>query len=347
MLNSTILDVVIALVFVFLAVSLAAGAAVEAFASLFKLRSTTLRSGLMDLLNDPDFNDLAAELYAHALISPRAPGLGGVHAPAAAAAAQANAAPALAASVRSTLDAPRGTPADEARRLLNKNLLKNLPAYIEPRQFASALTDVLSLLPAPGAVPTVEELQRAVNTRVPVVRYPQINQLLNGIILRTDGDLKAIRAELAGWFDNAMDRLSGVYKRYTQVLTFVAAIIICIVVNADALRVAQRIWAQPSMVADLKVGTSPQQTDDLNWQLAKSLPLGWADGAFGHVLDQSGHAVALSGSPLLMAVLGWLITALASLFGAPFWFDALQRVTRLKGSGPSPEEKADKTAASA
>lgn len=38
-------------------------------------------------------------------------------------------------------------------------------------------------------------------------------------------------------------------------------------------------------------------------------------------------------------VAGWLITAVATLFGAPFWFDALQQVVRLKGSGPSPAEK--------
>ena len=40
-----------------------------------------------------------------------------------------------------------------------------------------------------------------------------------------------------------------------------------------------------------------------------------------------------------------LVTAVASLFGAPFWFDALQLVTRLKGSGPSPGEKSSNTAA--
>jgi hypothetical protein len=38
-------------------------------------------------------------------------------------------------------------------------------------------------------------------------------------------------------------------------------------------------------------------------------------------------------------VLGWVITALATLFGAAFWFDALQQIIRLKGAGPSPAEK--------
>ena len=45
-------------------------------------------------------------------------------------------------------------------------------------------------------------------------------------------------------------------------------------------------------------------------------------------------------------LLGWLITAVAALFGAPFWFDALQSIVRLKGAGPSPDEKATNRAAS-
>jgi hypothetical protein len=334
MLNSTILDVVVALIFVFLSISLAAGAAVEAVASLFKLRSTTLKAGVMDLLNDQNFNDLAAELYAHALISPRGPGLSGVPATAAA--------PAV--TVRGTLAAPL---ADTARRRLTSNLTTNMPAYIEPKQFANAFADLLSLFPAAGQVPTVAELQQAVNTRVPASSHPQINQLLHGIILRTNGDLKLIKGELASWFDSAMDRLSGVYKRYTQVLTFIAALLISFVINADAVQIAQRVWAQPSLVADLKVGVTAQDIGDSKWLLAKSLPFGWSEGDIGYVRDLNGNTVPLTGSRLGLAVLGWLITALASLFGAPFWFDALQRVTRLKGAGPSPDEKANKTSAAA
>jgi hypothetical protein len=55
----------------------------------------------------------------------------------------------------------------------------------------------------------------------------------------------------------------------------------------------------------------------------------------------------LAAGPVALAVLGWVITALASLFGAPFWFDTLQQVIRLKGAGPSPDEKTNKTAAAA
>jgi hypothetical protein len=46
-------------------------------------------------------------------------------------------------------------------------------------------------------------------------------------------------------------------------------------------------------------------------------------------------------------IVGWLITAVATLFGTPFWFDALQQTISLKGAGPSPAEKKANTGAAA
>jgi len=71
MFNSTILDVLVGLIFVFLVVSLVASAVTEALASLVKLRSRTLLTGIQELLNDPKGTGIAKELYNHALISPR------------------------------------------------------------------------------------------------------------------------------------------------------------------------------------------------------------------------------------------------------------------------------------
>ena len=70
MFGSTILDVAAGIIFGFLAISLFTSAAVEAINSLFNVRVKNLRTGIMALVNDPDFTGLAKELYAHALISP-------------------------------------------------------------------------------------------------------------------------------------------------------------------------------------------------------------------------------------------------------------------------------------
>ena len=64
------------------------------------------------------------------------------------------------------------------------------------------------------------------------------------------------------------------------------------------------------------------------------LPLGWTGWPIGQYVS---NKLPLLG--WLSAIVGWLITALATLFGAPFWFDLLRRVVRLKGSGPAPGEK--------
>jgi hypothetical protein len=71
MFNSTVLDVAIGLIFTFLAISIAVSAIVEMFASAMKWRSSTLLSGIKDLLNDPDFSGLALAIYNHALVNPQ------------------------------------------------------------------------------------------------------------------------------------------------------------------------------------------------------------------------------------------------------------------------------------
>ena len=53
------------------------------------------------------------------------------------------------------------------------------------------------------------------------------------------------------------------------------------------------------------------------------LPLGWSH-------DTSPHS--FSGG--VGKILGLLVTAFALTLGAPFWFDLLGKVSRLRGSGP-------------
>jgi hypothetical protein len=61
------------------------------------------------------------------------------------------------------------------------------------------------------------------------------------------------------------------------------------------------------------------------------LPIGWQrDGAYA--------------DGVAWMIVGWLLTASATLFGAPFWFDLLQNVTNLRGTGPSTDDAARKTA---
>ncbi len=46
---------------------------------------------------------------------------------------------------------------------------------------------------------------------------------------RASGDLNKLRAEISEWFDDGMDRVSGIYKRRIQVWSFVIALLFCII----------------------------------------------------------------------------------------------------------------------
>ncbi len=147
---------------------------------------------------------------------------------------------------------------------------------------------------------------------------------------------------------------------------FAIALASAIALNLDTIRIATLVWEQPALAEKLKSASSeePRPADakgaiengehlvtTIN-KLAirgSGFPVGWPPGHFFDLQDGNGKWEAFwvaSPSVWYRPVIGWFITAVAALFGAPFWFDILQSVVRLKGAGPSPDEKTNKRAAS-
>ena len=83
--------------------------------------------------------------------------------------------------------------------------------------------------------------------------------------------------------------------------------------------------------------TDLKPKDALNLLEGLGLPIGWSETEIKNLKSWNGFEM----------LAGWFITAAATLFGAPFWFDMLQQFVRLKGSGPSPAEKHFDTGAAA
>jgi len=285
MLNSTIFDVVIGLVFTFLTVSLATSSVTEAIASAMKWRANDLLQGVKDLLNDQDLSGLGLQIYNHALVNPQASG-----------------------------------------KAKSESELTTLPSYIDPKHFATALADAADLAKnAPGKIDATLEK----------VTDQQLRDMLQGISRRADGKLDSMKEELAAWFDAGMEHVSGVYKRRTQWVSLVIALLLCIALNIDALHIGKALWQQPSLakpilsVVDSEAKNAAQALQAVN---QFGLPLGW---------DKDTIQGRISDCPLgwISMLLGWLIAALSSLFGAPFWFDTLQRFVRLNGTGPQPAQK--------
>jgi hypothetical protein len=191
------------------------------------------------------------------------------------------------------------------------------PSYIDAAHFANAMIDIAGFTTGT----TVPELQAKVNANI---TDPQLNQMFNGIVARTGGDIDRIRAEVSDWFNSGMNRVSGSYKRKTQFGSFVIAMLLTVALNIDSLKIANALWLQPSLVK--MIAPSMSAVDALGQFGQFNLPYGWEKATFGTLADFP---------TLLGALLGWLITAVATLFGAPFWFDSLQKITQLRGAGSS------------
>lgn len=190
------------------------------------------------------------------------------------------------------------------------------PSYIPSRHFAVALIDVLQ---APGNAQSIP-LDQALGA----LKDDQLRPMLLGMVRRAAGNEEKLHAELEGWFDNGMARVAGGYKRRSQLTCFVIALLIAVLFNIDSIHVFETLWIHPALAAQLSLA----QYGEVNSAIAQltSLPVGWAQAPDFY----------LGSMPTWVMMLGWLLTASSVLFGAPFWFDLLQKLTHLRGTGAKP-----------
>lgn len=192
--------------------------------------------------------------------------------------------------------------------------LRNKPSYIEPAHFAIALVD--SLWRTPG-----DFLQLA--SAIDNIPDAQVRRAMQGLYGRAR-DLQQFQDMLAGWFDNAMARMSGAYKRNQMLISLLLALLLAILFNIDSIHLFRTLWQQPALAAHLK--DAPGALDPAVMDALMALPIGWTK--FPPVLN----------ADFALQVAGWLITAATALFGAPFWFDLMQRIVRMRATGAKPEE---------
>ncbi len=204
----------------------------------------------------------------------------------------------------------------------NEATLKAKPSYIDAQHFAAALMERLKILP------NVTDLQTEINK----ITDPQLKGVLSGVVTRANGNIDQIRRDLAAWFNQGMERIAGVYKRYAQLWNFLIALLLAIGFNLDAVKIAHTLWDQPGLIKEFSAPAVGANADTLFTQLGKlGLPFGWDDKAINDLwrLPTSLSAIVT----WVSAIVGWLIMAASTLFGASFWFDALQRITQLRGAG--------------
>jgi hypothetical protein len=330
MLDSPVLSLGIGIIFVYLIYGLICSAINEAIASVLELRAHTLWSGVQNLLNDSKEGAKVAQmLYEHPLV-----------------------------------------------RALNGRQAKgreNRPSYIPAQIVSLALVDIIrsnadaSKTPETGSGNSFPKTASQLLQQLQSSGLPQeVKQALAPLIEEGGNNLELARYHIERWYDAAMERTSGWYKRKIQTIILCIALVLTIATNADTLAIANRLWKDPTLrqalVKSAENAVSNSTPSPSAGSSASPGPSGAAPGrepVFGassspedklknaeQALDstslfsllgwQDANSIPRSGPEWLLKLLGLLMTAFAASLGAPFWFDVLNRVVNVSGAGKAP-----------
>jgi hypothetical protein len=327
------LDVAIGLVLIYIVYALLLSTVVEAIASIAKLRARALESAVLRLIDGDHHPANAKTSITHRTVGLfRTPPRHGTGRPAGAARPAAAGNPAA------------SPPPTLGEKVYGHGLISGLggksrPSYVSAELFASALLDVLREA-GDGTLFTGAERAIAALPAGPP------RQVLVTVVREAQGDWNHLRRGVEAWYNEAMDRLAGDYKRFIQTLTFILGLAMAAALNVDSIDLVQRLWVEKdlraALVADAvrETTTSPpkvavargaaaivQLPAEITTRRAQLLKIAPLPGPYAPPFTPEFWSM----------IAGWVLTAAAGVLGAPFWFELLQRLVNMRGSGPKPD----------
>ncbi|OIO54575.1 MAG: hypothetical protein COX57_12590 [Alphaproteobacteria bacterium CG_4_10_14_0_2_um_filter_63_37] len=300
MFGLNMLDVMIGLITIYLVFGIVCTAIVEWFNQLFSVRSNNLETALKEMFAG-DLNDqqsFVAAFYAHPLI--------------------------------------RSLCTQDAKGNVKK------PSYIPSDVVGKVVESLLLANKAVHAAKKVEEGGVSLVDALPDTKASaHLKQMVAHHVDQARGDAEAFRQSVADQFDQVMDRASGWFKRKTQVVGFWTAAILVVVGNVDTLQITQVLANNPAARAQMMAVANQVNVQGIDDQpgvgiafeqaqqamAASTLQFGWHPSP---AAPSQGWLACLGA--VLTKIVGLLISAMAISLGAPFWFDMLQKVMKVRTS---------------
>lgn len=240
-----------------------------------------------------------------------------------------------------------------------------MPSYIPANLFALALLDTVH--PQTGAK---DELRTSADVRLAIgaLGDPQLRRLLLAVIGIDSKTFEQAQMDLAKWFDQYMERVSGWYKRKAQVIALVLGLTLAAILNVDSLTIANTLLANPTLrnsVAQVATDYVKNPPDMGTSGIATTVPVTdthYLAGKITQIASLQGKLASLNLPILWVAaddkaadprevpsdpagwlykILGLLVTGVLVSLGAPFWFDLLNRFANLRAAGAPPEKVTD------
>ncbi len=266
-LNAAI-DVAISLILMYLVLSLIVTVVNEALATGADLRASNLRDAINSLI---DSDTLKNDFYNNGLIN----------------------------SVNAAVDSDASRVANGlsalCRWLIRAPDIKGPHvSYLSGQTFSQAL---LASVDITKDMPTYADIKAAVET----LPDTDIRDALLAHLTLADGDLQKLRNNVAAWFDSAMDRVSGVYKRHLKQISFIVGAVVVLMANADTVTVTRALWHDPALRAGMveaanKLIANPPQLSGSGADTANPRPAAATSGANANPPPSSDTAASVGQS---------------------------------------------------
>lgn len=119
------------------------------------------------------------------------------------------------------------------------------PSYVPAKTFALTLMDIFSKgqAAAEGAAASPEQIKAAIAS----LPESDVKGSLQALMRSGTASVEDVQKKLEEWFEGSMDRVSGWYKKRTQVWTVVIASVVTILANADTINIAQKLMINPAL----------------------------------------------------------------------------------------------------
>lgn len=340
-----ILDVAIGLFFIYLILSLLTSGIQELIATVLEWRAEQLKEAIQILLGDNEANapsatpakKIADELWKHPLIKSL-----------------------------NQRKIPRGSVG---------------PSYISSKMFAATLLEILQTDYDFNASGTIDDIVKSIKENKKLDKAIKERILSIALIAQREASasekgINSLEKEIRIWFDQSMERASGVYNRNVKGVTLLIGLGVTLALNADTFYILERVNKDAALRSSInqvasnvisnnkpriedclrQANTSEDSTqklrqhnqcfedinEDINTALDNiTMPLGWSTmEEFKKQVNPRYPAKSQLGDWVLgwiKLIFGWLLSAVAIAMGAPFWFDLLGKFINVRNAGRVPE----------
>ena len=255
-------------------------------------------------------------------------------------------------------------------KYLAENKLYKRPSYISPENFSKTVVDILKEMGSDPKLTTQSNVEKVTLGIERINELDETKKLILSLYDDANRDLDKFRILLEQWFNETMNRAGGWYKKQSQKIILLIGFVIAITFNVDTISIVKKLSndkearkeladlassSYQALIEKQKTGVdSLTQVDSLilkKYLFAEGLikeditnantliGLGWD---IPESKDKTCDKVCFVMASVFESkrkLLGYIITALAISFGAPFWFDLLSKLMQLRGSGKKPEDK--------